>query len=32
MLVATGSTITPALVMAVGLVIMGVAVILSFRK
>ena len=32
MLVATGSTITPALVMAVGLVVMGVAVILSFRK
>ena len=32
MLVATGSTITPTLVMAVGLVVMGVAVILSFRK
>ena len=32
MLVATGSTITPALVMAVGLVVMSVSVILSFRK
>lgn len=32
MLAVTGSVITPVLVMAVGLIIMGVAVILSFRK
>lgn len=32
MLAATGATITTVLVMAVGLIIMGFAIILSFRK